>query len=376
MENEGLKDSGVQNPAQRREPVVDLRSVTKQYGHVTAAKDVTFTVSEGEFITLLGPSGSGKTTVLRMIAGFLQPTAGAIFVHGESVSDKAPYERKIGMVFQSLALFPHMDVYGNVSFALKMRRFDPAEIPDRVERILEIVRLPEMRHRKIHQLSGGQQQRVALARALVFEPEVLLLDEPLSALDKKLREDMQLELLRIHQELQITTISVTHDQREALVMSDRIIVMQDGRIAQASSTEDVYFLPKSKFVADFIGETNFFGGRIVSLNSDAVVLQHQQMQIRIPACDHLSLQQEIAVGVRSERISLSRSPDTLDQVDNRYTGRVKEVIFQGDRTAYTIQVEAETIKVVEPNLTNSVTYHKDDEVVVGWNKDDVIVLTA
>jgi putative spermidine/putrescine transport system ATP-binding protein len=204
--------------------VVDLRSVTKRYGHVTAVEEATFTVAEGEFITLLGPSGSGKTTILRMIAGFLQPTSGEIFIHGESVSNKAPYERKIGMVFQSLALFPHMDVSGNVSFALKMRRFDPTEIPDRVDRVLELVRLPEMRHRKIHQLSGGQQQRVALARALVFEPEVLLLDEPLSALDKKLREDMQLELLRIHNELQIMTISVTHDQREALVMSDRIIV--------------------------------------------------------------------------------------------------------------------------------------------------------
>ena len=250
-----------QSTIQQQQIVVALQSVTKRYGHVNAVDDVTFTVSEGEFITLLGPSGSGKTTILRMIAGFLQPSSGEISIHGESVSDKAPYERKIGMMFQSLALFPHMDVYGNVSFALKMRRFDPAEIPDRVDAALKLVRLPEMRHRKIHQLSGGQQQRVALARSLwYFEPEVLLLDEPLSALDKKLREEMQLELLRIHEELKITTISVTHDQREALVMSDRIIVMNEGRIAQASSSEEVYFAPKSKFVADFIGETNFFEG--------------------------------------------------------------------------------------------------------------------
>ena len=364
-----------QSKPQIQTPVVDLQSVTKRYGHVTAVEDATFAVSEGEFITLLGPSGSGKTTILRMIAGFLQPTSGEIYVHGESVSDKAPYERKIGMVFQSLALFPHMDVYGNVSFALKMRRFDPAEIPDRVDRILQLVRLPELRHRKIHQLSGGQQQRVALARALVFEPEVLLLDEPLSALDKKLREDMQLELLRIHQELQITTISVTHDQKEALVMSDRIIVMNDGKIAQASSTEDVYFLPESRFVADFIGETNFFEGHIVSIDTSSCVLQHQQMQVVIPRRENFSLHQQIAIGVRSERIHLNRDPDSVKHLDNTYHGRVKEVIFQGDRTAYTIQLESETIKVVEPNLMDSVAYRKNDKVAVGWNKSDIIVLT-
>ena len=366
----------MQSESQIQNSVVDLRSVTKRYGHVTAVDNVSLTVSEGEFITLLGPSGSGKTTVLRMIAGFLQPSSGEIYVHGESVSNKAPYERKIGMVFQSLALFPHLDVYGNVSFALKMRRFDPQEIPDRVDRILEIVRLPEMRHRKIHQLSGGQQQRVALARALVFEPEVLLLDEPLSALDKKLREDMQLELLRIHQELQITTISVTHDQKEALVMSDRIVVMNNGQVAQASSTQDVYFLPQSRFVADFIGETNFFEGRIVAIDTDSCALQRQQMSVVIPKREHFAVDQQIAIGVRSERIQLSRHSETLKHLDNRYEGHVKEVIFQGDRTAYTIQIGSDTVKVVESNLMDSVTYHKNDKVTIGWKTSDVIVLTA
>ena len=366
----------MQSESHIQNPVVALRSVTKRYGHVVAVDSVSLTVSEGEFITLLGPSGSGKTTVLRMIAGFLQPSSGEIYVHGESVSDKAPYERKIGMVFQSLALFPHLDVYGNVAFALKMRRFDPQEIPDRVDRILEVVRLPEMRRRKIHELSGGQQQRVALARALVFEPEVLLLDEPLSALDKKLREDMQLELLRIHQELQITTISVTHDQKEALVMSDRIVVMNNGKVAQASSTQDVYFLPQSRFVADFIGETNFFEGRIASFHADSCVLQHQQLSVVIPKRTHFAVDQTIAIGVRSERIQLSRHPEKLAHLDNRYNGQIKEVIFQGDRTAYIIQIGSEIVKVVEPNLNDSVMYHKHDEVVIGWKTHDVIVLTA
>ena len=356
--------------------VVELRAVTKRYGHTAAVDDVTFAVTEGEFITLLGPSGSGKTTVLRMIAGFLQSTTGEIYVHGESVSHKAPYQRKIGMVFQSLALFPHKDVYGNVSFALKMRRFEPAEIPDRVARALSVVQLPDMQRRKIHELSGGQQQRVALARALVFEPEVLLLDEPLSALDKKLREDMQLELLRIHNELQITTISVTHDQREALVMSDRIVVMNQGRIAQASSTEELYFAPQSQFVADFIGETNFFSGAIVSCDATSAVLQHGKMQITLPPRDDWRRQQSFALGVRSERIHLSLDPNNLKHCDNWYQGRVQEVIFQGDRTAYTIQLEHEKIKVVEPNLKNAVAYHKGDDVTVGWNKTDVIVLTS
>ncbi|MDY0094787.1 MAG: ABC transporter ATP-binding protein [Candidatus Vecturithrix sp.] len=366
----------MQSESHTQNPVVDLRSVTKRYGHVVAVDNVSLTVSEGEFITLLGPSGSGKTTVLRMIAGFLQPSSGEIYVHGESVSNKAPYERRIGMVFQSLALFPHIDVYGNVAFALKMRRFDPQEIPDRVDHILEVVRLPEMRRRKIHELSGGQQQRVALARALVFEPEVLLLDEPLSALDKKLREDMQLELLRIHQELQITTLSVTHDQKEALVMSDRIVVMNNGKVAQASSTEDVYFLPQSRFVADFIGETNFFEGRLVSFNTDSCVLQHQQLNVIIPKRAQFDVGQEIAIGVRSERIQLSRDPEMLKHLDNQYEGHVKEVIFQGDRTAYIIQVGSETVKVVEPNLIDSVTYHKNDHVMIGWKTHDIIVLTA
>ena len=365
----------MQQEPRTQKTTVDLRSVTKRYGQTTAVDDVSFTVTDGEFITLLGPSGSGKTTVLRMIAGFLQPTSGEIFVHGESVSDKAPYERKIGMVFQSLALFPHMDVYGNISFALKMRRFEPDEIPDRVDRILDVVRLPEMRHRKIHQLSGGQQQRVALARALVFEPEVLLLDEPLSALDKKLREDMQLELIRIHEELEITTISVTHDQKEALVMSDRIIVMNEGKIAQASSAEEVYFLPQSKFVADFIGETNFFEGEIVSVDTDSCLLQHRDLQVKIPKREHLSRGRQGAIGVRSERIQISRDPAALQDVDNTYHGHVKEVIFQGDRTAYTIQTGSETVKVVEPNVMDAVAYHHHDEVLVGWNTSDIIVLT-
>ena len=365
----------MQNDVRNRPLTVDVRSVTKRYGHAAAVDDVSFTVAEGEFITLLGPSGSGKTTVLRMIAGFLQPTSGEIYLHGEPVSNKAPYERKIGMVFQSLALFPHLDVFGNVSFALKMRRFPPNEIAGRVDRVLELVRLQDMRHRKIHQLSGGQQQRVALARALVFEPEVLLLDEPLSALDKKLREDMQLELIRIHNELQMTTISVTHDQKEALVMSDRIIVMNAGKIAQASSAEAVYFTPQSKFVADFIGETNFFEGEIAAVADDACVLQHQQMQVRIPRRAQFSTHQRCMIGVRSERIHLRRKPDELSQMENLYHGRVKEVIFQGDRTAYTIQLGEELVKVVEPNLTNSVAYHPNDAVCIGWNRGDVIVLT-
>ncbi len=236
-----------------------------------AVRDASFDLETGRFLTILGPSGSGKTTLLRMIAGFLRPTSGAITIHGQPVEAVEPHRRAVGMVFQKLALFPHMTAAENVAFPLKMRRFDPRTIPARVERYLDLVRLGGFGGRRIHELSGGQQQRVAIARALVFEPELLLLDEPLAALDRKLREEMQLEFRRIQKELGVTTINVTHDQREALVVSDDIIVMDGGEIQQHAQPVTMYREPANPFVAGFIGVSTFLDGVATAEGMEAVV---------------------------------------------------------------------------------------------------------
>lgn len=241
-----------------------------QFPGLLAVKDANFELDNGRFLTILGPSGSGKTTLLRMIAGFLKPTRGEIFIKGKEVSAVAPNKRSVGMVFQKLALFPHMTAAQNVAFPLKMRRFDAKKIPARVSEFLNLVRLDGLEDRRMNELSGGQQQRVAIARALVFEPDLLLLDEPLAALDRKLREEMQLEFRRIQKELGVTTINVTHDQREALVVSDQIIVMDHGEIQQDASPTQMYRTPHNPFVANFIGVTNLFVGQLAAVSGEAV----------------------------------------------------------------------------------------------------------
>ncbi|MCS6780841.1 MAG: ATP-binding cassette domain-containing protein, partial [Geminicoccaceae bacterium] len=234
-------------------PAVEALGLARRYGAVWALEEASFRLQRGQFLTVLGPSGSGKSTLLRLIAGFERPDRGHVRLFGAEVDAVPPHRRPIGMVFQRLALFPHMTAAGNVAFPLEMRRFDPREIPARVERFLKLVRLEGLGERRPHELSGGQQQRVAIARALVFEPELLLLDEPLASLDVRLKEEMQLEFRRIQRELGVTTINVTHDQREALVLSDRVIVMERGRILQEGDPETVWRDPAHPFVARFLG---------------------------------------------------------------------------------------------------------------------------
>ena len=253
-------------------PAVSASNVDMLFGNFKAVDGASFELEHGRFLTILGPSGSGKTTLLRMIAGFLNPTNGEIFINGESVGAVAPNKRSIGMVFQKLALFPHMTAAENVAFPLKMRRFDATKISSRVSEFLELVRLDGFEDRRINELSGGQQQRVAIARALVFEPDLLLLDEPLAALDRKLREEMQLEFRRIQKELGVTTINVTHDQREALVVSDQILVMDGGKIQQDASPTEMYRTPGSPFVANFIGVTNVITGKLDSLTGEEAAI--------------------------------------------------------------------------------------------------------
>ena len=256
----------------RESIAVSVRDVGMAFGDVQAVRNASFDLPKGKFLTILGPSGSGKTTLLRMIAGFDAPTSGEIFINNSPVSAVPPHRRAIGMVFQKLALFPHMTAAENVAFPLKMRRHDARAIPEKVERYLQLVRLGGYGGRRINELSGGQQQRVAIARALVFEPDLLLLDEPLAALDRKLREEMQLEFRRIQKELGVTTINVTHDQREALVVSDEIVVMDGGVIQQKARPAETYRQPATAFVANFIGVTNFLSGTVRAVDGDRLTL--------------------------------------------------------------------------------------------------------
>ena len=243
---------------------VEVRGIAKRYGAVIAVQPTTFRVPGGTFVTLLGPSGSGKTTLLKLIAGFEEPSAGSVYISGQAVTDIAPHRRNVGFVFQQYALFPHLTVAKNISYPLEMRRMSRAQIRSTVAETLELVRLSDLADRRPAELSGGQQQRVALARAIVFRPPVLLMDEPMAALDKRLREEMQLEIRSLQRTLGITTIAVTHDQSEALVMSDRILVLRDGMLQQSGTPEDLYHCPQNEFVASFVGESNILLGRVES----------------------------------------------------------------------------------------------------------------
>ena len=282
-------------------PEIALSNLTKRFGEVVAVDDVTLTIGTGEFFSLLGPSGCGKTTTLRMIGGFDLPTAGSIALRGREVSQQPPDKRPVNMVFQSYALFPHLDVAGNVGFGLKRRGVAGDEIKRRTSAILEKVHLPGYEKRRTHELSGGQQQRVALARALVNEPQVLLLDEPLGALDLKLRKQLQLELKRIQMEVGITFVYVTHDQEEALTMSDRIAVMHRGRIEQVGTPEDLYDRPSTSFVADFIGTTNLLSGTVEGVDAGGT-------QVRLDSGERVVVR---AAGRPGQAIQLSIRPESI-----------------------------------------------------------------
>ena len=280
-----------------------LRDLRKSFGSVAAVDHVSLTIERGEFVTLLGPSGSGKTTTLMMIAGFEYPTSGDILIGGESVVSMPPSKRNIGMVFQNYSLFPHMTVFENIAFPLRMRKVQESEIRKKVMKALELVQLHDYPSRYPRQLSGGQQQRIALARALVFDPPILLMDEPLGALDKNLREYMQLEIKSIQRQLKITTIYVTHDQQEALTMSDRIAVMNHGRIEQVGSPEEVYEKPCNRFVAGFVGESNFLKGRIIErVEKTWLIGTDSHLHIRTPYTDSLKPGMDVYLALRPERV--------------------------------------------------------------------------
>lgn len=300
---------------------ISVQNVTKTYGPVHALDDVSLEVKSGEFLTLLGPSGSGKTTLLMVLAGFTRPDCGSLKFGDREVIRTPPHLREVGMTFQSYALFPHMTVAGNVGYPLRLRKVPKAEIDERVEAALETVQLGGFGGRGIDQLSGGQRQRVAVARAIVFEPRILLMDEPLSALDKKLRDQMQIELRHLHEKLGMTTVYVTHDQREALTMSDRIAVVNHGRIMQLATPRDLYERPANRFVADFIGESTFLN---VERRGKDILFEGQPLLHDAPAPDTDSL----LLMVRPERVVLSR--EGPQDGANNFSATATEVVYQGD----------------------------------------------
>lgn len=304
--------------------IVQLEGVNKYYGKNHVVKDLNLSVEEGEFLTLLGSSGCGKTTTLRMIAGFEEPTSGSILVEGQAVEEKEPFERNVNTVFQSYALFPHKTIYDNIAYGLKMKKVSKAEIAQRVKEIMALVQLAGFEDRYPSQLSGGQKQRVAIARALINRPRVLLLDEPLGALDLKLRKQMQLELKRLQRKLNITFIYVTHDQEEALTMSDRIAVMHDGILDQLGTPAEIYEQPQTKFVATFIGETNIFEGNIKELAMGRVAVRIENGVIR--GCGYgFSRDEYITVSVRPEKMRFSAVPVKGFQLE----AQVKDYVYVG-----------------------------------------------
>jgi spermidine/putrescine transport system ATP-binding protein len=333
---------------------VELRNVSKRFpgpsGEIVAAvKNVNLQIGDGEFFSMLGPSGCGKTTSLRMIAGFEHPTEGEVYIHGRAMGRTPAFQRPVNTVFQSYALFPHMTIGENVAFGLQMDGVAKADIMPRVKEALTMVRLPGYENRKPKQLSGGQQQRVALARALVKRPEVLLLDEPLGALDLKLRKEMQLELKRLQREVGITFVYVTHDQEEALTMSDRIAVMSQGITLQIGNATEIYERPNCKFVADFIGETNFLTGKIQSQQGRvATVALPGGLTVVADAEKPVATGTEVFVAVRPEKMHLYAH----DGCENRFTGRVGHVVYIGTDTQYAIQLPGnQSMRVREQNST-------------------------
>ncbi|MFI6480211.1 ABC transporter ATP-binding protein [Nonomuraea sp. NPDC050663] len=347
---------------------IQLDGVVKEYtSHgevVQAVKGVTLDIAEGEFFSLLGPSGCGKTTTMRMIAGFEEPTRGSVRLHGEDVTNVPPNKRDVNMVFQSYALFPHMNVWDNVAFGLKQKKVPSAEIQRRVSEILEIVDLKGREKRRPREMSGGQQQRVALARALVNHPRALLLDEPLGALDLKLRQAMQLELKRIQREVGITFVYVTHDQSEALTMSDRIAVMNDGLVEQLADPRTIYERPASPFVAGFIGTSNLLSGTAV-----AGVLKLGEGRVLVPGQDG-----DVTVTVRPEKITIC--PDRPDGEVSAVPGKVDEVVYLGTYNSYTVRLaDGAEVTVFQQNaLDATLTAERGDSVWLSWQPQHSYVI--
>lgn len=350
--------------------IVKIDNVNKKYGDNHVVRDLFIEIKQGEFLTMLGPSGCGKTTTLRMIAGFETPTSGNIYIEGEEIQNTEPYDREVNTVFQNYALFPHMNIYDNLAFGLSVKKVNKAEIKKRVTEILELVQLVGFENRKPDQLSGGQKQRVAIGRALINKPKVLLLDEPLGALDLKLRKQMQFELKRLQKKLGITFIYVTHDQEEALTMSDRIAIMYGGDLEQIGTPKEIYEKPKSKFVADFIGESNIFYGVANRIENDTLKVTMENGNA-IAVDDQIKDNEIIYVLVRPENIKLSK-----ESVDGfTLVGKVKEHVYIGNVNK-TIVVLSTGLEVKMNTTPKVELLPVDSEIYIHWDKQDAVVIKS
>ncbi|MFC3110816.1 ABC transporter ATP-binding protein [Undibacterium arcticum] len=360
------------------QPFLLIKNLVKEFDGVRAVDEVSVTINKGEIFALLGSSGCGKSTLLRMLAGFESPTSGQISLAGEDVVGIPPYQRSINMMFQSYALFPHLSVWDNVAFGLRRDGMPKDEIAARVDKMLDLVQLKAYGKRKPHQLSGGQQQRVALARSLSKRPQLLLLDEPLGALDKKLRERTQLELVNIIEQVGVTCVMVTHDQEEAMSMASRIAVMSEGRILQIGKPSDIYETPNCRFVADFIGSVNLFSGKVIEDEPDHVIIES-------PECRHYvghgitgTTGMSVSVGIRPEKISVGFDAPEAQSTINCVQGEILELAYMGSYTVYHLKLASGMIlKATAANTVRNATHRPKwgDKVFANWNDDAMVVLT-
>ncbi|HZS83551.1 MAG TPA: ABC transporter ATP-binding protein [Stellaceae bacterium] len=356
----------------RKKPKLSVRGLSKTYGPVTALADASLDLGEGEFLTLLGPSGSGKTTLLMMVAGLVPPSGGEIWIDGRLATYAPPNKRDIGIVFQNYALFPHLTVFENIAFPLRMRRLPAGEIAAAVARVLDIVRLPHVAKRLPRELSGGQQQRIALARCMVYEPSIILMDEPLGALDRQLRDQMQLEIKDLHARLGITILYVTHDQEEAMSLSDRICLMNNGRIEQLGTPAELYFRPHSTFVAEFLGESNLLDA-VVSAPGDPSLLDGPGgLRLCVRGGGDLAAGERVRLVLRPEHVRLLAAGE---HADNVAAGEVKETVFVGGVTRFFVALPGGAVlsaKQLTPGLGG--LPRPGEAVRLGWNAEHMVVL--
>ncbi len=358
---------------------LEFENVSRFFGKVRAVDSVSLSIRKGEFFSLLGPSGCGKTTLLRILAGFEHPDTGRVRLNGEDITDLPPNLRKVNTIFQSYALFPHLTVYENIAFGLRVAKRPKAEIRREVEQMLRLIQMEDQAHKRPDQISGGQKQRVAIARALINKPQVLLLDEPLAALDLKLRQRMLIELDLIHDEVGITFLYVTHDQGEAMSLSDRIAVMNSGKIEQLGTPAEIYEAPKSSFVAAFIGDTNFFEGKVArTLFKDYSILQIDGFPEVLCFNDKQLKEGDLVfLSVRPEKFRISREKPALDALHNVCPAHVEDVIYLGSQTKYWVRVQDYRIAVYQQHSRflldeQPITWH--DDVWISWHADDGFML--
>jgi putrescine transport system ATP-binding protein len=363
------------------QPFIKVQSVSKHFGPFTAVDSVDLEIYKGELFSLLGGSGCGKTTLLRMLAGFETPSSGTIHIDGVDMTNVPPYERPVNMMFQSYALFPHMTVEGNVAYGLKRDGIPKQDITRRVDEMLAMVELTQFSKRKPHQLSGGQKQRVALARSLVKQPKVLLLDEPLGALDKRLRENTQFELMNIQEQLGVTFVVVTHDQEEAMTLSTRIAMMDAGRFMQIGTPTEIYEFPESRLIANFIGSANMFEGRVTENGTDHMVVECKEPECTFYVDHGFAIQEGTRVwaAVRPEKIKISgAAPESTGS--NQLKGIIDDIGYLGKLSTYRVRLSNGTIiEITSPNLSRprdgSLMHDWEDEIYLSWDASSVVVLT-